>query len=555
MKNIVLIIAIVVFESGLNAQVRQSNGNALGAASNSSAFFDASSTPTWNSSTNIGKGMIFPRVDLSLFTSFSFTGSIVPSNYPSRFDGFVVYNTKVGGVAGVGVTEGTLTRGFWYYDNDATTVNGGTWRPLNTGSQGITGLLPNGTIVGNTAFWDGTQWVVDNDNLINNGANVGIGTTNPTSSAKLEIASTTQGFLPPRMTSAQRDAIANPVNGLTVFNTTTGCQNFYSNNNWYELCGSIVVPPGSLTALNCAQVSRFGTLIENQLASGVSFALPYQGGNGGTYTAQTINSTGVTGIIATLNAGTLASGNGNLVFTISGTPSAIGNASFVVNFGNESCTITMQVFATPLTLYPSGSVFCSAGPTVVVEVTNPSTGKIWMDRNLGATQVALSSTDANSYGDLYQWGRRSDGHQCRTSGIVSTLSSTDQPTTDKFINTLVVPFDWRSPENSNLWQGVNGINNPCPTGYRLPTKAELTAEMQSWNTANAAGAFASPLKFPMAGYRIFADGSADLVGFGACYSSSTPDYQAAEGIYVNGNSATNNTFSRADGLSVRCIKD
>jgi len=33
-----------------------------------------------------------------------------------------------------------------------------------------------------------------------------------------------------------------------------------------------------------------------------------------------------------------------------------------------------------------------------------------MDRNLGATQVATSSTDENSYGDLYQWGRRADGH-------------------------------------------------------------------------------------------------------------------------------------------------
>ena len=40
-----------------------------------------------------------------------------------------------------------------------------------------------------------------------------------------------------------------------------------------------------------------------------------------------------------------------------------------------------------------------------------STGKIWMDRNLGATQAATSSTDAASYGDLYQWGRAADGHE------------------------------------------------------------------------------------------------------------------------------------------------
>ena len=51
----------------------------------------------------------------------------------------------------------------------------------------------------------------------------------------------------------------------------------------------------------------------------------------------------------------------------------------------------------------------TAAPTVVSEVTNSTTGAIWMDRNLGASQVATSSTDAASYGDLYQWGRAADG--------------------------------------------------------------------------------------------------------------------------------------------------
>ncbi|MGA1583494.1 MAG: hypothetical protein ACO4CH_09580, partial [Saprospiraceae bacterium] len=62
--------------------------------------------------------------------------------------------------------------------------------------------------------------------------------------------------------------------------------------------------------------------------------------------------------------------------------------------------------------YPSGYLHCGS-LTAVVEVTNPLTGKTWMDRNLGASQVADSSSDANSYGDWYQWGRFADGHQCR----------------------------------------------------------------------------------------------------------------------------------------------
>lgn len=94
-------------------------------------------------------------------------------------------------------------------------------------------------------------------------------------------------------------------------------------------------------------------------------------------------------------------------------------------------------------------------------------GGIWMDRNLGATQVATSSTDAASYGDLYQWGRGTDGHELRTSNTTTTISTTDLPGHGDFITEVSNPNDWRSPQNDNLWQGVNGINNPCPRRYRL----------------------------------------------------------------------------------------
>jgi hypothetical protein len=54
------------------------------------------------------------------------------------------------------------------------------------------------------------------------GANfrIGIGTSSPNEAAKLEVSSTTQGFLPPRMTETQRDAITSPPSGLILYNTT-----------------------------------------------------------------------------------------------------------------------------------------------------------------------------------------------------------------------------------------------------------------------------------------------------------------------------------------------
>ena len=121
---------------------------------------------------------------------------------------------------------------------------------------------------------------------------------------------------------------------------------------------------------------------------------------------------------------------------------------------------------------PSSSI-CNGSPTTIVDVTNPTTGAIWMDRNLGATQAATSSTDVDAYGDLYQWGRFSDGHQCRTSATTSTLSSIDQPAHGDFILAQYSPYDWRSPQNDNLWQGVNGIKQPMSKWLPYPNRSRV----------------------------------------------------------------------------------
>jgi uncharacterized protein (TIGR02145 family) len=184
-----------------------------------------------------------------------------------------------------------------------------------------------------------------------------------------------------------------------------------------------------------------------------------------------------------------------------------------------------------------------------------STGRIWMDRNLGASQVATSSTDAASYGDLYQWGRGTDGHQIRTSPTTNTLSAVDQPTHGSFIFAPNIPLDWRSPQNDNLWQGVSGVNNPCPSGYRLPTDTEFEAERASWGTNNAAGAFGSPLKLPLSGFRAYSNGSLYFVGTLGTYWSSTVSGTVSRSLYFNSSTALPDTGYRAYGFSVRCLKD
>jgi hypothetical protein len=193
--------------------------------------------------------------------------------------------------------------------------------------------------------------------------------------------------------------------------------------------------------------------------------------------------------------------------------------------------------------------------TAVVDVTNPATGLTWMDRNLGASRAATSRTDSEAYGDLYQWGRAADGHQKRNSPTTSTLSNSDNPGHGNFIISANKPFDWLSPQNDNLWQGVNGTNNPCPNGYRLPTDAELDAERRSWGRNNAAGAFSSPLKLPMADYRNNPSGSLYGVGSYGLYWLSTLGGLYPWYFYFDSSIAYPKIGARAHGKSVRCIKD
>ncbi|MEN9975862.1 MAG: hypothetical protein RIR36_22 [Bacteroidota bacterium] len=196
------------------------------------------------------------------------------------------------------------------------------------------------------------------------------------------------------------------------------------------------------------------------------------------------------------------------------------------------------------------------------DVYNPATGQIWMDRNLGASQVATSSTDFNGYGSLFQWGRAADGHQLinwtnATTGtpVTTTTSNTlnDIPSNATFIIALTTPYDWRQNPNNDLWQGATGTNNPCPSGYRVPTESEWQAEINSWETATLAGAFASPLKLCATGVRDRGTGSVSATTTGYYWSSTV---SGSNSRFLNLNSSVNwDNFERGYGISVRCIKN
>ncbi len=187
--------------------------------------------------------------------------------------------------------------------------------------------------------------------------------------------------------------------------------------------------------------------------------------------------------------------------------------------------------------------------------TVTSAGQTWMDRNLGASQVAVSYDDSLAYGDLYQWGRLRDGHEKRNSRTTSVLSSSDTPGHGYFIKSSSFPFDWRSSQKNELWQGESGTNNPCPAGFRLPTHTELNVERNSWSSYYTAGAFASPLKLVLAGGRTWESGTLLYAGGAGYYWSSTVVDSRVYDLGFGNTFSGVYSHSRAYGFSVRCLKD
>jgi hypothetical protein len=117
--------------------------------------------------------------------------------------------------------------------------------------------------------------------------------------------------------------------------------------------------------------------------------VPYTGSNGGVHDGQTVISTGVTGLTATLSGGSFASGAGSLTYAITGTPASAGTASFTLNIGGQICTLNVSV-----------SYVCRAK-------VNATDYKNFLCHDLGAANTSADPfTRWEINGGLYwQWGR------------------------------------------------------------------------------------------------------------------------------------------------------
>jgi hypothetical protein len=118
--------------------------------------------------------------------------------------------------------------------------------------------------------------------VLANGA-VAIGTATPAASALVDVSSTTKGFLPPRMTKAQGDAISNPVPGLIIWCSncgTTGELNVYNGTAWTNMMGNpaspVPVPPTVITTA-ISGINSTSAISGGNVTSGGNFAVTVRG--------------------------------------------------------------------------------------------------------------------------------------------------------------------------------------------------------------------------------------------------------------------------------------
>lgn len=400
-----------------------------------------------------------------------------------------------------------------------------------------------------------TNWIT-----LNSKGNVGMGINEPDPSAKLEVVSTTGGFLPPRMTRVQMGAIQNPAAGLMVY--CTDCSP-----------ASIQVSNGSGFA---AITDASG--ISNPLAGGdINFSSNIQGATLTFVESYSANGAGAkTASVykwlraddkAGTNVADISGGTAQTYDLVAGDAGKWIAVELTVTATNgQTATITSSYIPGQITL--DGKVY--GATRGVVDVDGNGVGdNIWLDRNIGATQVATSATDAAAFGGYFQFGRTADGHEFATAselyngevdGFATTIAANSGTWDAKFI---VGGGTWVTDTSllADVWLGTGGVNTPCPSGTKVPSQEEIAAEIVSITTddgvEDTTEIFNSPLKLVTQGIRGRGAGAPVQQTNNAFYWTSRAISSALNAFPYEIYPTSNRIYfeNSASGISVRCMVD
>ncbi|MHC1776311.1 MAG: hypothetical protein AB9834_12970 [Lentimicrobium sp.] len=418
--------------------------------------------------------------------------------------------------------------------------------------------------------------------------------SDPDNSAMLDVKSTFKGVLFPRMTSAERIAIASPATGLSVYDLTTQSYWYYNGAAWTTIGNGIWTQNGNDVYANITGNAGIGTTLPEDklhLYNSTNLRILIETPDNFYAGVRTRNSQreyfmGTIGdrwSVFDNNVGgerisVLPDGNVGIATTTPDPSAALEVSSTTKGFLPPRITTAQRnAIAAPaegLVIYNTsekalnvydGTAWSSMKPappcglpvsishmvsggvapvdkTVTYGTVNAIPGeptKCWITRNLGADQQASAANDATeaSAGWYWQFNRR-QGY--KHTGAVRT------------------PSDWLGINSGNSdWQAAN---DPCAlelgTGWRIPTLSEWNNVDASGNWNNMYGAFVSALKLHSAGYLYSESGNLGSRGtYGYYWCSSQDSESNAWNLTLGPGESYMSSDYKGYGFSVRCLRD
>lgn len=357
-------------------------------------------------------------------------------------------------------------------------------------------------------------------------------------SAILDLNSSNQGFLMPRLSTTQRDSILgsdgiaghSPVEGLQIYNTTTRCFEAYISGAWYAVSCPCPSPSAPVSSTH----NSYLTEIEWNW-NAVSGATGYKWCTTSDYNSATDNGASTSYTQPNLNCET--------AYTLYvWVYNACGNSTYATFTESTASCFTCN---NPLPVnHTTGNGVAPAAKSVnygTILTTLGGTGaKCWITQNLGSANQATSPTDASENASGWYWqfnlkqGYKHDG-ATRTPNTV-------------WITSINESSDW-----------IAG-NDPCTielgSGWRIPTSTE-------WNNADATGGwnnyndtYNSILKLHAGGYLDAATSDLTQRGFaGLAWSSTQNTSTQGKGLLWVSNGCNPYTGDKAYAFTMRCLKD
>ena len=319
-----------------------------------------------------------------------------------------------------------------------------------------------------------------------------------------------------------------------------------------------IINPNDVTisGFDCAGVAINGKLQKDQVASNVSVTITYSGGNGKTYLTKSHTSMGVTGLSATLLAGTLANGEGVLTYNITGIPNSIGTANFEISLGNKTCSFSIKVDAisqNPTSGYGANVIDVDGNIYKTVYIGTQH----WMGENLKVSKYN-DGTSIPNITDNAEWSKL-------TTGAWSYYNN-DAANNVKYGKL----YNWYAVSPT-----TNGNKNVCPTGWHVPSDAEWTiltdylggdsvaggklkeAGTTNWTSPNKEATNSSLFTGLPGGCRFDSGSYSNFGVFGAWWSSTEYNITNASNCYIftNFKNTKNQPRNVTYALSIRCLKD